>query len=54
VKAAQARGDFEVLAQRGRRVLRAHIAGDLAAGLETLRAAAFEALAAASPVTSAS
>jgi transaldolase/glucose-6-phosphate isomerase len=51
VKAAQARGDFEVLAQRGRRVLRAHIAGDLDAGLETLRAATFEALAAAAPVS---
>jgi len=52
VKAAQARGDFEVLAQRGRRVLRAHIAGDLEAGLEKLRAAAFEALADATPVPS--
>ena len=33
VKAAQARGDFEVLAERGRRALRVHISGDLEAGL---------------------
>jgi transaldolase/glucose-6-phosphate isomerase len=39
VKAAQARGDFEVLAERGRRALRAHITGDLKSGLETLSAA---------------
>ena len=39
VKAAQARGDFDVLAERGRRVLRAHITGDLKAGLERLSAA---------------
>ena len=36
VKAAQARGDFEVLAERGRRALRVHIAGDLDAGLAAL------------------
>ena len=36
VKEAQARGDFEVLAERGRRALRAHITGDLDAGLDTL------------------
>jgi transaldolase/glucose-6-phosphate isomerase len=36
VKEAQARGDFEVLAERGRRALRAHITGDLDAGLSTL------------------
>jgi transaldolase/glucose-6-phosphate isomerase len=36
VKEAQARGDFEVLAERGRRALRAHITGDLDAGLNTL------------------
>jgi transaldolase / glucose-6-phosphate isomerase len=36
VKEAQARGDFEVLAERGRRALRAHITGDLDKGLETL------------------
>jgi transaldolase/glucose-6-phosphate isomerase len=46
VKAAQARGDFEVLAQRERRALRVHIGGDLDAGLATLRAAAMDALAA--------
>jgi len=44
VKAAQARGDFEVLAQRGRRALRVHIGADVAAGLAKLRAAALEAL----------
>jgi transaldolase/glucose-6-phosphate isomerase len=45
VKAAQARGDFEVLAQRGRRVLRAHVGKDVAAGLAKLRTAALAALA---------
>ncbi|HXI25304.1 MAG TPA: bifunctional transaldolase/phosoglucose isomerase, partial [Pyrinomonadaceae bacterium] len=30
VKAAQARGDFEVLAERGRRALRVHLTGDVA------------------------
>ena len=39
VKAAQARGDFDVLAERGRRALRVHITGDLEAGLLTLAAA---------------
>jgi transaldolase/glucose-6-phosphate isomerase len=39
VKAAQARGDFDVLAERGRRVLRVHITGGLEAGLKTLAAA---------------
>lgn len=38
VKAAQARGDFDVLAQRGRRALRAHVVADLTSGLNTLRA----------------
>lgn len=38
VKAAQARGDFEVLVERGRRALRAHLGADIAAGLNTLRA----------------
>ncbi len=37
VKAAQARGDFEVLAQRGRRALRVHIGGGTATGLEALK-----------------
>jgi transaldolase / glucose-6-phosphate isomerase len=36
VKAAQARGDFQVLAERGRRALRVHLAGDLKAGLARL------------------
>jgi transaldolase/glucose-6-phosphate isomerase len=36
VKAAEARGDFDVLAERGRRVLRIHIKGDLESGLKQL------------------
>ena len=36
IKAAQARGDIAVLAERGRRVLRVHLGTDVAAGLETL------------------
>ncbi|MGB8458890.1 MAG: bifunctional transaldolase/phosoglucose isomerase [Candidatus Acidiferrum sp.] len=36
VKAAQARGDFAVLAARDRRALRVHLGKDLAAGLATL------------------
>ncbi len=39
VKAAQARGDFEVLAERGRRALRVHLSDDVSAGLEKLQAA---------------
>jgi transaldolase/glucose-6-phosphate isomerase len=39
VKAAQARGDFEVLASRQRRVLRVHLGSDVAAGLMALDAA---------------
>ncbi len=39
VKAAQARGDFEVLAARKRRALRVHLRGPLDAGLRTLREA---------------
>jgi transaldolase/glucose-6-phosphate isomerase len=39
VKAAQARGDFEVLVQRGRRALRVHLGPDVAAGLAALQAA---------------
>ena len=38
VKAAQARGDFEVLAERGRRALRVHLGADVAAGLRSARA----------------
>ena len=45
VKAAEARGDFEVLAERGRRVLRVHLGSDVAKGLATLKAAIREALA---------
>ena len=33
VKAAQARGDFQVLAERGRRALRVHLGKDLKSGL---------------------
>jgi len=36
VKAAQARGDFEVLAERGRRALRVHLRADVDKGLELL------------------
>jgi transaldolase/glucose-6-phosphate isomerase len=45
VKAAQARGDFAVLAERGRRALRVHLGKDVAAGLATLTNAVNEALA---------
>ena len=45
VKAAQARGDLEVLAERGRRALRVHLGADTRAGLEVLRAAVGAALA---------
>jgi transaldolase / glucose-6-phosphate isomerase len=44
VKAAQARGDFQVLAERGRRALRVHLGKDLKAGLATLQAAVQNAL----------
>ncbi len=36
IKAAQARGDFDVLTERGRRALRVHLKGDLSSGLKTL------------------
>jgi transaldolase / glucose-6-phosphate isomerase len=39
VKAAQARGDFQVLVDRGRRALRVHLGRDLKAGLAALLAA---------------
>ena len=39
VKAAQARGDFQVLAERGRRALRVHLGKDLKSGLIALQAA---------------
>jgi transaldolase/glucose-6-phosphate isomerase len=44
VKAAQARGDFQVLADRGRRALRVHLGKDLKAGLAALQAAVQKAL----------
>ncbi len=44
VKAAQARGDFDVLAERGRRALRVHITGDLEAGLDRLSSAVEQAM----------
>jgi len=36
VKAAQARGDFAVLAERNRRALRVHLGSDVSAGLKNL------------------
>jgi transaldolase / glucose-6-phosphate isomerase len=36
VKAAQARGDFQVLGKRNRRALRVHLGKDVTAGLATL------------------
>ncbi|HEV2489197.1 MAG TPA: bifunctional transaldolase/phosoglucose isomerase [Candidatus Acidoferrales bacterium] len=45
VKAAQARGDLAVLAERNRRALRVHLGPDVSAGLNTLNAAIQEALA---------
>ncbi len=45
VKAAQARGDFAVLAERQRRALRVHLGSDVHAGLTVLEAAVREALA---------
>jgi transaldolase/glucose-6-phosphate isomerase len=44
VEAAQARGDFEVLAERGRRVLRVHLGAHVAAGLTALKEAVRQAL----------
>ncbi len=45
VKAAQARGDFQVLAERGRRLLRVHLGDDVPAGLAILKRAMEQALA---------
>jgi transaldolase / glucose-6-phosphate isomerase len=45
VKAAQARGDFQVLAERNRRALRVHLPADVAAGLARLEQAIHRALA---------
>jgi transaldolase / glucose-6-phosphate isomerase len=44
IKAAQARGDFDVLTERGRRALRVHLKGDLGHGLAMLGAAVRNAL----------
>src|SRR5436305_2392750 len=44
VEAAQARGDFDVLAERGRRLLRLHLPRDVDAGLQALTRALKEAL----------
>jgi transaldolase/glucose-6-phosphate isomerase len=44
VKAAQAQGDFEVLAERERRVLRIHLGKDTVGGLATLRQAVEQAI----------
>jgi transaldolase/glucose-6-phosphate isomerase len=44
IKAAQARGDFDVLTERGRRALRVHLKGDLKSGLAMLDAAILKAL----------
>jgi transaldolase/glucose-6-phosphate isomerase len=44
VKAAQARGDFQVLADRKRRALRVHLPKDVEAGLKTLTRAMTDAL----------
>jgi len=45
VKAAQARGDFAVLSERGRRALRVHLGKNLKAGLATLSKAVQKAIA---------
>jgi transaldolase/glucose-6-phosphate isomerase len=44
IKAAQARGDFDVLTERGRRALRVHLKGDLEKGLRVLDSAIRNAL----------
>jgi len=44
VKSAQARGDFKVLADRGRRALRVHLGADVESGLTTLVKAVRESL----------
>ena len=44
VKAAQSRGDFQVLADRGRRVLRVHLGKDVKAGLSALKTAVSQGL----------
>jgi transaldolase / glucose-6-phosphate isomerase len=44
IKAAQARGDFDVLTERGRRALRVHLKGDLETGLKMLDGAITDAM----------
>jgi len=44
IKAAQARGDFDVLTERGRRALRVHLKGDIETGLKALDSAIRQAL----------
>lgn len=44
VKTAQARGDFQILVERDRRALRAHLGADIGAGLATLQHAIAAAL----------
>lgn len=44
IKAAQARGDFDVLTERDRRALRLHIKGDVSKGLAVINAALAKAL----------
>jgi glucose-6-phosphate isomerase len=44
VKAAQARGDFQVLSERGRRALRVHLGADVNAGMKQLESAIHQAL----------
>jgi transaldolase/glucose-6-phosphate isomerase len=44
VKAAQARGDFDVLAERGRRLLRVHLPANVEDGLKILAEAIEQAL----------
>jgi transaldolase/glucose-6-phosphate isomerase len=44
IEAAQARGDFDVLTERGRRALRLHIKGDVKQGLDAIRQAVKQAL----------
>ena len=45
VKAAQAQGDFQVLTERDRRILRVHLGDDVAGGLRTLQKFVEEAVA---------
>ncbi len=45
VKAVQAHGDFQVLAERDRRALRVHLGPDVGAGMATLQGAINKALA---------